>query len=435
MSAVLEQTRSAAAFAAAKKVIPGGVNSPVRSFRGVGGTPPFIERGEGCEIVDIDGNRYIDYVLSYGPLILGHVPPVVTEAVIAAAKRGASYGAPTLAETQLAELVSKLVPSIEMVRMVNSGTEATMSALRLARAYTGREKIVKFAGCYHGHHDSLLVKAGSGATTLGVPDSPGVPKGVAANTLTVPYNDMEALEEVFRAQGEEIAAVIIEPTPGNMGLVLPKKGYLQAVRKVTETYGALLIFDEVMSGFRAALGGAQAVYGIRPDLTCLGKIIGGGLPVGAYGGRREIMEHVAPAGSMYQAGTLSGNPLAMAAGIATLTALKERKVADSLETKTAILAGGLKEKAEKHGLSLQFHRIGSMFTCFFNDKPVVDYETALASDTRLFGVYFKAMLERGVYLAPSQFETGFLSEAHTPEAIQKTIDAADEAFALVAKEK
>ena len=432
---MLKQARSAAAFAAAQKVIPGGVNSPVRSFRGVGGTPPFIDFGKGCEIVDIDGNRYIDYVLSYGPLILGHAPEAVTEALIAAAKKGTSYGAPTLAETKLAELVHEFFPTIEMVRMVNSGTEATMSALRLARAYTGREKIVKFEGCYHGHHDSLLVKAGSGATTLGVPDSPGVPKGVAADTLTVPYNNIEALEAVFREQGEMIAAVIIEPTPGNMGLVLPQKGYLQAVRQLTEKYGVVLIFDEVMSGFRASRGGSQAVYGIRPDLTCLGKIIGGGLPVGAYGGRRDIMEHVAPVGKMYQAGTLSGNPLAMAAGIATLTALKERSVAEALETHTAILVGGLKEKAEKHGLSLQFHRIGSMFTCFFTDKAVINYETALASDQRLFGIYFKAMLERGVYLAPSQFETGFLSEAHTPEFIQKTIDAADEAFALVANNK
>ncbi len=429
---MLEQTRSAAAFAAAKKIIPGGVNSPVRSFRSVGGTPPFIERGAGCEITDIDGNRYIDYVLSYGPLILGHAPKSVTEAIEAAARKGTSYGAPTLAETALAELVCELVPSIEMVRMVNSGTEATMSALRLARAYTGREKIVKFAGCYHGHHDSLLVKAGSGAMTFGVPDSPGVPSGVAANTLTVPYNNLAALEAVFQQSGEQIAAVIIEPTPGNMGLILPHKGYLEAVQKLVASYGALLIFDEVMSGFRASRGGAQELYGLRPDLTCLGKIIGGGLPVGAYGGRREIMEHVAPAGSMYQAGTLSGNPLAMAAGIATLTALKERDIAGQLETYTAILTGGLKERAQKHGLSLQFHRIGSMFSCFFTDKPVIDYDTALASDTRLFGIFFKAMLERGVYLAPSQFETGFLSAAHTPEAIQQTIEAADEAFALVA---
>ena len=429
---MLEQARSAAAFAAAKKLIPGGVNSPVRSFRSVGGTPPFIDRGEGCEIVDIDGNRYTDYVLSYGPLILGHAPQSVTAAIVAAAQKGTSYGAPTLAETALAELVCELVPSIEMVRMVNSGTEATMSALRLARAYTGRDKIVKFAGCYHGHHDSLLVKAGSGAMTLGVPDSPGVPASVAANTLTVPYNNIAALEAVFQQEGDKIAAVIIEPTPGNMGLILPQKGYLQAVQKLVAAHGALLIFDEVMSGFRASLGGAQQVYGISPDLTCLGKIIGGGLPVGAYGGKKEIMAHVSPAGGMYQAGTLSGNPLAMAAGIATLTALKERKVAETLETHTAILTGGMKEKAERHGLSLQFHRIGSMFTCFFTDKPVVDYETALASDTRLFGIFFKAMLERGVYLAPSQFETGFLSEAHTPEAIQKTIAAADEAFGIVA---
>lgn len=424
--------RSQAAFAEAKQYIPGGVNSPVRSFRSVGGTPPFIERAEGSKIYDIDGNVYIDYVGSYGPMILGHAHPAIVEALSETAKQGTSYGAPTLRETELAQMVMEAIPSIEMLRMVNSGTEATMSALRLARAYTGRNKIVKFEGCYHGHHDSLLVKAGSGATTFGVPDSPGVPQSVAENTITVAYNDILQLEAAFAASGEEIAAVIIEPTPGNMGLILPKEGYLQEVQAVCQKYGALLIFDEVMSGFRAAYGGSQAFYGIKPDLTCLGKVIGGGLPVAAYGGRRSIMEQVSPAGPMYQAGTLSGNPLAMAAGIATLKQLKgSQNFYAKLNDKTMLLTEGIKTQAERVGLSLQFHSIGSMFAMFFSDQPVYDYQSACKSNLQAFNVYFHSMLEQGIYLAPSQFETGFVSNAHSDTDIAMTIKASAKAFEKV----
>lgn len=427
----MEHTKSQQAFAEAQQYIPGGVNSPVRSFRSVGGIPPFISGGKGSRIYDIDGNEYIDYVLSYGPLLMGHVPDCVTEAIKDAAEKGTSYGAPTQAETELAKLICKLVPSMEMVRMVNSGTEATMSALRLARAYTGRDCIVKFIGCYHGHHDSLLVKAGSGAATFGVPDSPGVPKAVASTTITVPFNDLEAIKEVFAARGEEIAAVILEPTPGNMGLVLPQEGYLEALRQITREHGALLICDEVMSGFRSAQGGSQSLYDIDPDITCLGKVIGGGLPVAAYGGKRQIMQQVAPAGPMYQAGTLSGNPLAMAAGIAALTYMADNKVCEKLESLTAILTGGLEKAAAQAGVPVQIHRLGSMFTVFFNDKPVTDYESAASSNLEAFKVYFHSMLEQGIYLPPSQFETNFLSLAHSPEDIQKTIDAAAVAFAKV----
>lgn len=427
----MENTKSANAFAEARQYIPGGVNSPVRSFRSVGGVPPFIAGGKGSKIYDIDGNEYIDYVLSYGPLLMGHVPDCVTEAIKEAAGKGTSYGAPTLAETELAKLVCRLVPSMDMVRMVNSGTEATMSALRLARAYTGRDCIVKFIGCYHGHHDSLLVKAGSGAATFGVPDSPGVPKAVAATTITVPFNDLPALKQVFAERGQEIAAVIMEPTPGNMGLVLPQEGYLEAVRALTKEYGSLLICDEVMSGFRSAQGGSQYLYDIDPDITCLGKVIGGGLPVAAYGGKREIMEMVAPAGPMYQAGTLSGNPLAMAAGIAALTYMEENKVCEKLESMTAILTGGLEKAAAQAGVPVQVHRLGSMFTVFFNDKPVTDYDSAASSDLEAFKIYFHSMLDQGIYLPPSQFETNFVSLAHTPEDIQKTIDAAAIAFTAV----
>lgn len=427
----MENTKSANAFAEARQYIPGGVNSPVRSFRSVGGVPPFIAGGNGSKIYDIDGNEYIDYVLSYGPLLMGHVPDCVTEAIKEAAGKGTSYGAPTLAETELAKLVCRLVPSMDMVRMVNSGTEATMSALRLARAYTGRDCIVKFIGCYHGHHDSLLVKAGSGAATFGVPDSPGVPKAVAATTITVPFNDLPALKQVFAERGQEIAAVIMEPTPGNMGLVLPQEGYLEAVRALTKEYGSLLICDEVMSGFRSAQGGSQSLYDIDPDITCLGKVIGGGLPVAAYGGKCEIMEMVAPAGPMYQAGTLSGNPLAMAAGIAALTYMEENKVCEKLESMTAILTGGLEKAAAQAGVPVQVHRLGSMFTVFFNDKPVTDYASAASSDLEAFKIYFHSMLNQGIYLPPSQFETNFVSLAHTPEDIQKTIDAAAIAFAAV----
>lgn len=424
--------KSAQAFAEAKQHIPGGVNSPVRSFRGVGGTPAFIAAARGSRIFDIDGNEYIDYVGSWGPMILGHTHPAVTEALRDALDRGTSYGAPTLGETELAKLVKAAVPSMELVRFVNSGTEATMSALRLARAFTRRGKIVKFAGCYHGHHDSLLVKAGSGATTLGIPDSPGVPESIAATTITADYNDVAGLTDIFHKHGEDIAAVIIEPVPGNMGLVLPQDGYLQAVRDITAKHEALLIFDEVMSGFRAAFGGAQAVYGITPDITCLGKVIGGGLPVGAYGGRRDIMEYIAPAGPVYQAGTLSGNPLAMAAGIAALKAVGAPGFYDALAEKTAALCAGIRDQAEKFGFELQHHRIGSMFGLFFTGKPVIDYNTAKQADVGAFNTYFHAMLAQGVYLAPSQFEAAFMSAAHSDEDVTATVAASAAAFAKVA---
>lgn len=429
----LTLAKAAAAFAAAQQCIPGGVDSPVRSFRSVGGTPPFIASGQGSRLTDIDGNSYIDFVGSWGPLIVGHAHPAVVEAVGAALQRGTSYGAPTLAETELAQTIIKQVSSIEMVRFVNSGTEATMSALRLARAYTGRSKIVKIAGCYHGHHDSMLVQAGSGATTFGVPDSPGVTAAVAADTLTVPFNDVEAMAEIFRQEGQHIAAVIIEPVPGNMGLVLPKPGYLAAVREITSRSGALLICDEVLSGFRAAAGGAQAVYGVVPDLTCLGKVIGGGLPVGAYGGRREIMRQVAPAGPVYQAGTLSGNPLAMTAGLATFKVLAATPRAyETLAQRTAALCQGLREQAEKCGVPVQVHHLGSMFTVFFSPKDVVDYETAKQCDTQAYATFFHAMLEQGIYLPPSQFETAFVSLAHSAADVTAAVAAGAAAFARVA---
>jgi glutamate-1-semialdehyde 2,1-aminomutase len=434
----LNLEKSAAAFAEAKQYIPGGVNSPVRSFKSVDSNPPFIAKAKGSKIYDIDGNEYIDYVGSWGPMIVGHAHDEVIEAIKAAAELGTSYGAPTLLETELAKLVQEIMPSMELIRMVNSGTEATMSALRLARGFTGREKIVKFEGCYHGHHDSLLVKAGSGLATFGVPDSPGVPAGVANNTITVPYNDIEAIRTVLAESGTEIAAVIIEPVAGNMGLVLPKQGYLRELRKITEEHGILLIFDEVMCGFRASLGGAQAAYGVKPDLTCLGKIIGGGLPVGAYGGRRDIMEQISPAGPVYQAGTLSGNPLAMTAGIATLKIINQTPEPGQpdysrvLTLKTKKLNMGMEAEAKKVGLNLQFHQAGSMFGLFFTDKAVYDYETAKLSDLTAFKIYFKSMLEQGIYLAPSQFETAFMSGAHTDEDIDKTIAASAVAFAKVA---
>lgn len=437
MSVKLEQ--SARAFREAKNFIPGGVNSPVRSFGAVGGVPPFIARAAGSKIIDIDGNEYIDYVGSWGPMILGHAHPAVTEALQQAVLNGTSYGAPTLLETELAKLMNELMPSMELVRMVNSGTEATMSALRLARAFTGRNKILKFVGCYHGHHDSLLVKAGSGAATLGIPNSPGVPDSIAGNTITVAYNDITELRSVFAEMGQDIAAVIIEPVAGNMGLVLPKQGYLGAVRQLTEQYGALLIFDEVMCGFRVALGGAQSVYGVKPDLTCLGKVIGGGLPVAAYGGRRDIMEHIAPAGAVYQAGTLSGNPLAMTAGIVTLKLIsqipetpRQPDFFHKLTAKTKQLCQGLQAQAAKFELKLQFHQAGSMFGLFFSDKAVDDYDSAKQSDAGAFNTYFHAMLEQGVYLAPSQFEASFMSAAHTDEDIAATIAASAIAFARVA---
>jgi len=430
----LNLDKSTQAFDEAKQYIPGGVNSPVRSFRGVGGTPPFIARAAGSHMYDIDGNQYIDYVGSWGPMILGHAHPAVTEALTEVIARGTSYGAPTLLETQLAKLVNQAVPSMELVRMVNSGTEATMSVLRLARAYTKRSKILKFIGCYHGHHDSLLIKAGSGAATLGVPDSPGVPDAIASGTITVAYNDIEALAQAFSTDGENIAAVIIEPVAGNMGMVLPTAGYLAKVREITQQYGALLVFDEVMTGFRVAYGGAQSVYGIKPDLTCLGKIIGGGLPVGAYGGRRDIMELISPAGPVYQAGTLSGNPLAMTAGITTLTILsKTPDIYEKLAQKTSALCAGIRTQGEKFGFQLQYHQLGAMFGMFFNDKPVYDYDSAKGSDSGAFNTFFHAMLEQGVYLAPSQFEAGFMSAAHSDEDIAATVAASAYAFGKVAE--
>jgi len=432
----LQQEKSSAAFAEAKQYMPGGVNSPVRSYRGVGGTPPFIAKAKGSRIFDIDENSYVDYVGSWGPMILGHAHPKVVAALHSALELGTSYGAPTLLETELAKLVRQAVPAMELVRMVNSGTEATMSALRLARAFTKRDRIVKFDGCYHGHHDSLLVKAGSGAATFGVPDSPGVPAGVAHTSLTLPFNDIAAMEKLFAEQGELIATVIIEPVPGNMGMVLPRDGYLQKVRELTEQYGILLIFDEVMSGFRVALGGAQSLFGVQPDLVCLGKVIGGGLPVGAYGGRSEIMANISPSGPVYQAGTLSGNPLAMTAGIATLTEiLQAPDFYAQIEAKTKALCDGVADAAKKAGVSIQSHRLGSMFGLFFNEKPVFDYASAATSDQEAFKVWFHAMLNKGIYLAPSQFEAGFMSSAHSSEDIEKTIAASKSAFAAVAESR
>lgn len=436
---MLNLEKSAAAFAEAKKLMPGGVNSPVRSYRSVDCNPPFIARAEGSHIYDIDGNDYIDYVGSWGPMVVGHAHPQVVKSLQEAAARGTSYGAPTLIESQLAKKVMEVYPSIEVIRMVNSGTEATMSALRLARGYTHRNKIVKFIGCYHGHSDSLLVKAGSGMATFGVPDSPGVTPGTAQDTITIPYNDFEAVKEVFAEQGQEIAAIIVEPVAGNMGLVLPKPGYLDLLRKVTEENGALLIFDEVMCGFRASLGGAQAAYAIKPDLTCLGKIIGGGLPVAAYGGRREIMEQVSPAGPVYQAGTLSGNPLAMTAGLETLKIITappepgEPDYSRVLTIKTKKLVLGVAQKAKEAGVTLQVQQAGSMFGFFFSPVEVVDYETSAAADQEAFKVWFKAMLEQGIYIAPSQFETLFMSGAHTDEEIDRTIEAAGKALQQVAE--
>ncbi len=415
--------RSRRLYEEAVRFIPGGVNSPVRSFRSVGGEPLFAARAQGARLWDADGNEYIDYISSWGPMILGHAHPEVLEAVGEALGRGTSYGVSTELELELARAIVAAVPSVEMVRLCNSGTEATMSALRLARGYTGRNKIVKFAGCYHGHSDALLVKAGSGALTLGVPDSPGVTPGTAADTLILPYNDLGAVEEAFSRQGEEIAAVIVEPVAGNMGLVPPAPGFLAGLRRVTRAHGALLIFDEVITGFRVSYGGAQAHYGVDPDLTCLGKIIGGGLPVGAYGGRREIMEKVAPAGPVYQAGTLSGNPLAAAAGLATLKALARPGVYEELARKGALLAKGLREVLRGAGLPYQVNHLGSMCTLFFTDREVRDFDSAVTSDTARFSAFFRGMLDEGVLLPPSQFETWFVSLAHTDDDIHRTVEA------------
>jgi glutamate-1-semialdehyde 2,1-aminomutase len=415
-------------FALAQAVTPGGVNSPVRAFKSVGTDPLFIKSASGSRIVDADDRSYIDYVGSWGPMIIGHANEEVLEAIIEAARSGTSFGAPTEREIVLANLVIDAVPSIEKVRMVNSGTEATMSAIRVARGVTGRDRIIKFNGCYHGHADGLLVKAGSGALTLGVPDSPGVPEDYARNTLIAEYNDLGSVEKLFESNKGEIAAIIVEPVPGNMGVIIPAQGFLEGLRKLCTDQGALLIFDEVMSGFRVALGGAQELYGITPDLTTLGKVIGGGLPVGAYGGKEEYMSQVAPEGPIYQAGTLSGNPLAMAAGIANLQVLNRSGTYESLEEKTSSLAAGLAEANEKLEMDLTFNRVGSMFTTFFTPGPVNNLSGAKASDTSTFGSYFRAMLEEGIYLAPSQFEAAFVSLAHSEEDIAATVVAHERAL-------
>ncbi len=420
----MTHSRSAALFERAQLSIPGGVNSPVRAFRGVGGTPRFITHGEGSHIWDADGNEYIDYVGSWGPLLFGHRFPPVIGALEEALTRGTSFGAPTEQEIDLAELIRKFVPSVEMVRLVNSGTEATMSALRVARGFTGRDITVKFEGCYHGHVDSLLVKAGSGVATLGLPDSPGVPRGFSDTTIALPFNDADRVEQAFKNNPDGIAGVIVEPVCGNMGCVLPKPGFLEALRTITAQYGALLIFDEVMTGFRLAAGGAQEIFGIVPDLTTLGKVIGGGLPIAAYGGRRDIMTYVAPSGPIYQAGTLSGNPLAVAGGIAMLRhLLAHPETYSQLEVSTAALAG-----IPIPGITT--NRAGSMMTWFFNTEPVVDYESALRSDRARFGKFFHAMLERGFYLPPSPFEALFVSAAHSAEEIERTAAAARECLAM-----
>ncbi|MHA6485162.1 glutamate-1-semialdehyde 2,1-aminomutase [Paenibacillus sp. strain BS8-2] len=423
-----KDTNSAAAFEQAKKVIPGGVNSPVRAFKSVGLTPVYMERGAGSRVYDIDGNSYIDYVASWGPLIMGHAHPEVIEAIRKTAEKGTSFGAPTELETLMAELVCERVPSVDLVRMVNSGTEATMSALRLARGYTKRSKIMKFEGSYHGHADSLLIKAGSGVATLGLPDSPGVPEHVASHTITVPYNDIESVKLAFEKFGEEIACVIVEPIAGNMGVVPPLPGFLDGLRSVTSEYGSLLIFDEVMTGFRVGYSCAQGLFGVTPDLTCFGKVIGGGLPVGAYGGKREIMEMIAPSGPIYQAGTLSGNPLAMTAGYTTLKLMTHEKY-ELLERQAVKLQRGFEANAAKHGIASTINRVGSMVCPFFTEQTVINYDSAKTSDLGRFRAYFSAMLDLGVSIAPSQFEGMFVSTVHSDEDIEATIAAHDAAFA------
>lgn len=426
-------SNSTALFQRAQQVIPGGVNSPVRAFKGVGGTPVFIQKAAGAYITDTDGKQYIDYVGSWGPMVLGHNHPAIIDAVLKAVPNGLSFGAPTESEITLAEFVCKLIPSIELVRMVSSGTEATMSAIRLARGYTGRDKIIKFEGCYHGHSDSLLVKAGSGALTLGQPSSPGVPEDFAKHTLTCTYNDLDSVKQAFEQYPQDIACLIIEPVAGNMNCIPPKPGFLQGIRELCDQYGALLIIDEVMTGFRVALGGAQAYYGVTPDLTTLGKIIGGGMPVGAFGGKREIMEFIAPTGPVYQAGTLSGNPIAMAAGLACLTELSKPGNEQKLTEKTQKLAEGLRTLAKKHHVPFTAQYVGGMFGLFFTDAPeVTNFQDVMKCDAAKFNRFFHLMLEQGVYLAPSAFEAGFMSLAHSDADIEQTLKAADKAFAALA---
>ncbi len=424
----MKLTRSQELFEEAQRYLPGGVDSPVRAFKAVGGTPPFITRGEGAHIYDADGNAYIDYVCSWGPLILGHAYLAIVAALKKAAADGTSFGASCPQEVELAKAITEAVPSIELVRLVNSGTEATMSALRLARAFTGRDKIIKFAGCYHGHSDGLLVQGGSGLATLGIASSPGVPHGYTENTLVAPYNNLAAVEQLFVSFPEEIAAVIVEPIAANMGVVPPADGYLRGLRDLTAKYGALLIFDEVITGFRVSYGGAQGLYDVTPDLTCLGKIIGGGLPVGAYGGRRDIMDMVAPLGAVYQAGTLSGNPLAMTAGIETLRALRQPGVYEGIAAKAAALEKLIVQAAEKSGVTVTVNRVGSLLTPFCAAGPVTDYASAAKADTGTFGRLFHALLEAGIYWAPSQFEAAFISTAHTDEDISRTGEAFGQAF-------
>ena len=431
---MLQPGKSEKAFDEAKRYMPGGVNSPVRSYRSVGSNPPFISSASGSRIYDIDNNEYIDYVLSWGPMILGHANPEVVASLQEAIPRGTSYGAPTLLETELAKKIQAFMPSMEMVRLVNSGTEATMSALRVARGYTGRDRIVKFVGCYHGHSDSLLVKAGSGLATFGVPDSPGVPKGVAENTITLPYNGIDAVKQLFDEMGDTIACIIVEPVAGNMGCVPPVEGFLETLREGTKTHGALLIFDEVMCGFRASSGGAQKLYNIKPDLTCLGKIVGGGMPLAVFGGSSKIMSEVAPSGPIYQAGTLSGNPVAVTAGLATLSMLqRDPTIFKQVEDSTKALCYGLEELAKKYNVPAVVQRVGSMFTLFFTDKPVHNFDDASACNADHFKIFFHHNLSHGIYYAPSPFESNFVSMCHKSAEIDKTLAVAEEAFKLISE--
>lgn len=428
----MDFSKSEELYTKAVRLIPGGVNSPVRAFKSVGGRPVFIKRGQGCRMYDEDGNSFIDYVCSWGPLILGHAHPAIVEAVCKAAQDGTSFGASTACEVELAEMIVDAVPSVEMVRLVSSGTEALMSAIRVARGYTGRSKVTKFEGCYHGHSDALLAKAGSGLATFGLPDSAGVPESITADTITIPYNDLDAASSVLQTAGDQIACMVIEPVAGNMGVVPPKDGYLAGLRELCDRHDIVLIFDEVITGFRVAYGGAQSLYGVTPDMTTLGKIIGGGLPMGAYGGRREIMEQVAPVGPVYQAGTLSGNPIAVAAGIAMLRELQQPGLYDELERRSSALESGITGAARDAGVTVTCNRIGSMMTFFNTSSAVTDYVSAKTSSTKAYAAFFRAMLERGVYLAPSQFEAAFISSAHTDDDIDSTVRAAEEAFAAAA---